>query len=116
MDVGIDDVTNRFIGYLPYRRNHLIAYRRESGVHEQYAFVAHLQGDVAPRSHQHINVALHRQYVNLRVGDVPVLNVILLTGVLLGARLTLPSMARLRKLKRSDYDGRREYGDRPKPL
>ena len=70
MHMRIDDVTDRLVGNGSDRRQHLVAEPRIHRVHQQNAFFTHLHGDVAARAHQHVDVALHGQHVNLDVVEI----------------------------------------------
>ncbi len=60
---GVDDETHRLGGKLANLRENRFAQLRRSRVHQQHAVMArvlaHLNGDVAKRAGEHIDVALH---------------------------------------------------------
>jgi hypothetical protein len=74
MHMRVDDVLQRLVGrQLVDGRDHLVGTRREAGIHDEHAHLAHLNRDVATRAHQHVDVALHRKNVNFVVGGIGIL-------------------------------------------
>ena len=68
MKVRVDDVPNRLVGQLLDRREQLLAHLRGAGIDDEHALVTDLDRDVAAGAEQHVDVALHREHVNLAVG------------------------------------------------
>ena len=67
MGVGVDDVANRLVAGEPtdFRQNRL-GQTLGSGIHEQHALVADLDGDVHGPGIDHPDVALHVQRTDRR--------------------------------------------------
>ena len=69
--VRINNVLQGPVGKFPDGRDDLIGQLRVPGIHQQYALLSYLQGDVAARTRHHVNASLHRQ--NLYLCNVEVL-------------------------------------------
>ena len=55
--VRVDDVAQRAARQLVHLRHDLGDERAELGIHQQHALLTHLHGHVAPRAHQHVDIA-----------------------------------------------------------
>ena len=70
MNVRVDDIANRPFGHLPDGCQDLVGILLQTSIDKQHAVFAGLHGDVAARAHQHGDVALHRQHVDLCVAGI----------------------------------------------
>src|SRR5262245_65169792 len=64
--VRVDDVTKWApLGQRLHGCYHLVAHRRRPGVHQHHTLLAGLDGDVPTSAGNHVDVALHRQNLDL---------------------------------------------------